>query len=403
MDLDAVLARCEMAAEAVASLDASLLHHHEFFVFVEALQRHLDQVHVAHARVLRHGQDTGRYIGTGARSMADWVSQHTGAGYGETVGKVRLADALSYSPVLSEAVRSGDVSPATAQALFSAVAAPPEGADVGELVERVKGADPRAARAEVEAWRAEHPAESPEDAEERRHQQRALVFHGPVDGMISGSFTLPTLAARQVQATVASLGGKPSETDLRTTAQRCADGLVLLADAYAKGAVVGGRERATVLVTVPADTLMGGSAAGSTVQGDAVPAHVVRRLAGDARVRRVLTAGSEVLDLGRSVRWATTSQWEALVARDGGCRWEHCSIPATWCDVDHFVAWEHGGTSDLDNLWLLCRHHHTERHRPGVTLTGTVHEPQLTLADGTTIACPLPHSRPRSRRSSAAA
>lgn len=399
MELGAVLAQCEAAASAVASVDASLLNRHDFFAFVEGVQRHLDQLHVAHARALLHGQEVGRHVGTGARSMADWLSQHTGAAYGDTIGKVRLADTLGSSPELREAVGAGEVSPATARVLFAAVTCPPAGADVAELVKRVKGADPNAARAEVEAWRAEHTAEAPEDAEERRYRRRSLVFGEPVDGMIAGSFVLPTLAARQVQASVTSLAGKPSATDQRTTAQRCADGLVLLADAYAKGELTGGRERATLLVTVPVNTLTGDPVPGSTVYGDVVPAHVARRLAGDARVRRVLTTGTEILELGHTVRWATTRQWEALVVRDGGCRWGRCTIPATWCDVDHFVPWEAGGTSDLDNLWLLCRHHHTERHRPGVTLAGTVIEPVLTLPDGTTIPCSLP----RSRRSPAAA
>ena len=304
-----VLAQCEAAVAAVAALDVSTLDRDRYFRFVAAVQRHLDQLHVAHARSLRFGEVTHRYVGTGSRSMADWLSSHTGSSYG--------------------------------------------------------------------------------------------------DGMIAGSFVLPLLAARQVQASVASLAGKPSDSDCRSTAQRYADGLVLLADAYAKGDIIGGRERATLVVNVPVDSLLaGGDTPATTVFGDLLPAFVARRLAGDAAVRKIVTDGLEVLALGRAHRLASTAQWLALVTRDRGCRWPGCTIPATWCDVDHFVPWEHGGDTNLDNLWLLCRHHHTERHRPGVTLTGTVLDAQLTLADGTPIACracPPGQTHTRQRQTTAAA
>jgi hypothetical protein len=31
-------------------------------------------------------------------------------------------------------------------------------------------------------------------------------------------------------------------------------------------------------------------------------------------------------------------------------------------------AWQHGGPTDLDNLVLLCSHHHQVVHRPGWTV-----------------------------------
>lgn len=408
-----MLAQCEAAVDAVAALDVSTLERRRYLQFVASIQHQLDRLNVAHARSLRFGELHGHHVGTGARSMADWLSSHTGSSYGDNVGKVRLADALRHSPELSTAVDSGEVSPATARVLHDAVLLPPDGADVGDLVERVKGADPKAARIEVERWRAEHAAETDEEAEDRRHRARSLTFGSPEDGMITGSFTLPVLAARQVQASVSSLGGKPCESDLRTTAQRYADGLVLLADAYAKGHITGGRERPTLVVSVPADTLFDRTdTPATTAFGDLVPAPVVRRLAGDAVLRAAVTDGVEVLALGRTRRLASTAQWLALVARDSGCRWPGCTIPATWCDVDHFVAWEHGGETNLDNLWLLCRHHHTERHRPTVALTGTVLDAHLVLADGSAVHCALappggsrshPRTHPPSRRRTPAA
>jgi len=206
--------------------------------------------------------------------------------------------------------------------------------------------------------------------------------------MITITATLPTLAARQVLATCSHLGGKPSETDLRTTVQRMADGLVQLAVAYAKGQVRGGRENPNLVITVTAEAMAGlTNDPGTTAWGDRIPAHVLRQLAANAVLQRVIMAGSHVLDVGREVRFATVAQYRALVARDGCCRWDGCTIPAAWCDIDHLTPWEHGGTTTLTNLVMFCRFHHHQRHQPHVTIHGDAHHLHLQLADGTIIHC----------------
>jgi len=122
--------------------------------------------------------------------------------------------------------------------------------------------------------------------------------------------------------------------------------------------------------------------------------------------KRVLHAGALILNLGREVRYATETQYRALVARDGGCRWPGCHIPAAWCEVDHLQAYEDGGATDLDNLVLWCSHHHHEKHRPGVQVLGTVADLRLRLANGTVVHCsPRGHTTrsERTRPASAAA
>lgn len=114
----------------------------------------------------------------------------------------------------------------------------------------------------------------------------------------------------------------------------------------------------------------------------------------------MLSVGSQILDLGREVRHGTDAQYRALLVRDGGGRWPGCHIPAAWCDIDHLVPWEDGGRTDLDNLTLWCRHHHTRKHTPGVQVLGTVHHLELRLIDDTIIHCPPKRNaatRPRTR------
>jgi len=71
----------------------------------------------------------------------------------------------------------------------------------------------------------------------------------------------------------------------------------------------------------------------------------------------------EVLDLGRSTRTPSDKQFKALVVRDGHCRERGCKVPWQFCQPHHKQWWTQGGNTDLDNLELLCWHHHKQRHQ----------------------------------------
>jgi hypothetical protein len=45
----------------------------------------------------------------------------------------------------------------------------------------------------------------------------------------------------------------------------------------------------------------------------------------------------------------------ALQARDGGCVWPGCDRPASWSQAHHLQSWAQGGSTDVDNLVLICR------------------------------------------------
>ena len=90
-----------------------------------------------------------------------------------------------------------------------------------------------------------------------------------------------------------------------------------------------------------------------------VPRATLQRLACDGAIRRVLVdAAGEILDVGRARRLATSAQRAGLIVRDGGCVFPGCDCPYGWCEAHHLIPFEQGGATDLDNLALLCRHHH---------------------------------------------
>ena len=91
----------------------------------------------------------------------------------------------------------------------------------------------------------------------------------------------------------------------------------------------------------------------------------------DATIRGLIMNGPrEVLDLGRSQRLATPGQRRAAAIRDGGCVYPGCGRPPDECDLHHIRHWlKHNGRTDLANLCLLCRRHHTLTHLMGFTFT----------------------------------
>jgi hypothetical protein len=62
-----------------------------------------------------------------------------------------------------------------------------------------------------------------------------------------------------------------------------------------------------------------------------------------------------------------------VIRRDRQCRFPGCAN-ATFAAVHHIVPWSLGGGTDLDNLVLLCKHHHGLVHRNGWSMTGNANE-----------------------------
>ncbi|WP_223944835.1 HNH endonuclease signature motif containing protein [Arthrobacter sp. StoSoilB20] len=92
--------------------------------------------------------------------------------------------------------------------------------------------------------------------------------------------------------------------------------------------------------------------------------NTIRKIACDADIIPVLL-GSEgrILDIGRTTRIFPPHIRKAITARDGGCAFPDCTIPAPWCEAHHTTYWSHGGTTSTHNGTLLCSHHHHLIHK----------------------------------------
>ena len=100
-----------------------------------------------------------------------------------------------------------------------------------------------------------------------------------------------------------------------------------------------------------------------TAHGGRLSRNTLQRISCDCRISRVITDGpGNVLDVGWATRNVSNAQWNALVVRDRHCQAPNCTRAPSFCEAHHIRHWEHGGPTNLDNLRLLCWHHHKQQH-----------------------------------------
>ncbi|MFO8153631.1 MAG: HNH endonuclease signature motif containing protein [Thioalkalivibrio sp.] len=91
------------------------------------------------------------------------------------------------------------------------------------------------------------------------------------------------------------------------------------------------------------------------------------------------------LNVGRKTRSIPPAIRRALQRRDQGCRFPGCTAHK-YVDAHHIHHWADGGETKLDNLVLLCRHHHRLVHEGGYGVRMTASGPKFTDSTGRTIA-----------------
>jgi hypothetical protein len=197
-----------------------------------------------------------------------------------------------------------------------------------------------------------YAAEQAEQVENRR-----LSLSTWEDGSLLINGVLDPVGGAAVRTALEPLARKSGAHDDRNRERRLADALVELA--------LGGEQRAQIQVTSSLETLLGlvGAPAAEMEFSLPVSSKTIERLACDCSITRVLLGSeSTVIDVGRSKRVVSGPAGRALRARDGSCRWPGCDRPASWSAAHHVVHWIHGGTTDLNNLVLLCHRHHWMVH-----------------------------------------
>ncbi|HEX9761619.1 MAG TPA: DUF222 domain-containing protein [Acidimicrobiia bacterium] len=105
--------------------------------------------------------------------------------------------------------------------------------------------------------------------------------------------------------------------------------------------------------------------------GGLVPNQTARRLGCDGVVETVVHEDNVIVGVGRNSRIVPGWLRRQLEYRDCGiCRFPGCGN-TRWLQAHHIQHWADGGPTDLDNLILLCGHHHRYLHEHRWHITGT--------------------------------
>lgn len=324
--------------------------------------------------------------GWGCRSCSDWIAWRCALDPRSAREHVRVARRLVELPLIREAFGTGELSFSKVRAL-TRVAEPDSERDLIELATHATAAQLERI---VRAARRVSAAEAGEN-----HRESFVTWSWDDQGCLCINGRLPAedgaLFLRALEASREALhdtrrdeggsaepppaapmtGGKAAE-DTEAAAPppvpTGAEALAAMAEtALARpAAATPGGERHQVFVHIDADTLSRDEACGADAEcavadGPGLAPETVRRLLCDGSLVSVLERDGKPLNLGRRTRTVPSSIRRALLARDGRCQYPSCERHR-YVDAHHIVHWAHGGETSLDNLVLLCRHHHRKVH-----------------------------------------
>ncbi len=354
--------------------------------------------------------------GVGWASPKDFLTATTGGFKGSGPGLVKLSHRLESMPATAQAMGTGWLSPTKAQVITAKVHSLPHhtglrAAAEADLLELARVLD---ATELIRTWddvleRIDPDGEllgsEPDlDKNERAaHHNRTAAFgetrHG--GGWFKMQSTIEDIAliketllplTKPVQSEPGACGGTPGPRDWTqpsgTKRGTCPDPLCshdgsdprehgarlvdAMVDACRRLQTLGDLPethgaKPRVMVTTTLHQLRADTTArvgGQLLEGQRLSVAAVRRLACDADVIPVVFGGgSLILDAGRAQRLVTTAIWLMLVLRDRHCAFPGCRRRPEACDAHHVVHWADGGPTNLANLVLLCRKHHTLIHQ----------------------------------------
>ena len=340
----------------------------------------------ARVAVVGEAESRGEIAASQAGSTAGWVAEHAptlaaGSGAGQVARLVRECARPDMTIVQAAAV-SGQVSVSTALTVVSEFArlkprlreeaAPTV---LQGLLDMGIADGPKGVRSLRPALLAAHGADGEFQADADTAERLVSLSRPSTDelGALTYQLILDPVGAAALEAAIGPLSapvpGPDSERDPRSPQLRRGQALI---EVCRRATSAGDRPpsgvKTTLMLTMSYDDLAARTGAatviGSAQGGSLIAPETARRLACDANVIPTVLGGrGEILDQGRSTRLATPGQLAALWLRDAGCSFPGCTTPAHWCDAHHLVHWADGGTSDLNNLALLCGRHHSVVHR----------------------------------------
>lgn len=352
-----------------------------------------DDARLARLRAVADLDRVRAYEYDGFTSTTSILVARCGLGVREANREVFLARSLEHMPYAAKLAQARRLSVGQLEVLAHAQSRHPDqyAGDEATLAEAAAGLRLSDTRHLIAYWTQAHDEPESETTPEpsRVFLSKTWGGRGRLDGDLNPESR--TLLATALDTLISELVRTTPKSELPPYSQLRAQALVELARRHLDSPDTptdhGNRPHLTAVIDYR--TLLGSDRGGlcELADGTVISPETARRLACDANVSRLLTGpAGEILDLGRSQRTVSPAQWRALRIRDRHCQWVGCRRPWHWSGAHHLDAWvAQEGPTDLCNLTLLCRHHHTLVHEGRWTLTGTPGHLVFTRPDRTTL------------------
>jgi hypothetical protein len=319
----------------------------------------------------------------GSLSPRAWLSHRTPVSDGEAQRLVKSARLVDEHPRISTALADGDITTPHVEAIGRVISKDraPLLHDHSEiLVDQAKTLPVGDFTTVIRHWASLADEELAKESFVQKWDRRHLHASTTLDGWVTGDFFLDPVAGATLLNALDHEAPPDPEDALdgpRTLSQRRADALADIVTSHINGDNPTGNPP-NINAIIDVATQLGEppqmTAARCEIDGvGPVARTVLDQMCCDARFTRFIMSGpSQILDMGRSTRLVTKAQRRALIVRDRHCRFPSCNRRTQWCDVHHIAGWvESLGKTNIDNLVLLCRRHHTLVHNSKWTITRT--------------------------------
>jgi Domain of unknown function (DUF222) len=304
----------------------------------------------------------------GATSAENWAVERFCVAVPTARALVRVAEKAWDLPQLTEALKDGEITFDKLQAIAE-IATPENDAEL------VEAARERSVRELAEVARTHRKPPAPAEAA-LDHDRRSLRFNETFRTM---TVQLPPESFAETRTCIESMARDVPSDGETPWDQRMCDGFMGLVRSRSRG------DGATqspyfVVVHVPIAALVDESGEGSDLAGDLergglLNAGTVQQIACDATVAVAIDDdGGRTMYEGRSRRDPTGPQRREVRRRDRHCRFPGCAN-VTLTNTHHIRRWKPDrGPTDIDNLCLLCVHHHHLVHQGDWTMSGNANE-----------------------------
>jgi hypothetical protein len=308
----------------------------------------------------------------GATSLEAWIVEHCGVSLPTARAWAHVGERLFDLPHLAAGLSEGELTFDKVRAVVDT--ATPE--TDRELRERARQCSVHQLAQLSRARKGASDAKSKSD-----YEMRSVRFN---DTFRTVTAQLPSESYAEVRSILEARAKQmPSDGETRWDQRVCDAFLELIRSAGGRGSAPSSSSH-VVVVHAPLATLIDETSElpGELERDGLISADTVRRIACDATIVVALDddVGHTMYE-GRARRFPTDAQRREIMRRDRHCRFPGCTN-VTFTNVHHVKPWKPGGRTDLDNMGLLCEHHHHLVHSRSWTMSGNANE-ELTFVGPT--------------------